>query len=240
MMEKRMKKAIPAALCLLLILCVASAGAEGARLTRFEMVRSSDTPSRHYDVFLLEDGYYLSLYDGAAQPLDEGTAAELQRMIEAYGMVSWDGFEGDNPYVLDGEMFFLDVSFEDGTSVHASGNNSFPDGWFEAAGTVEELLLAAPYERNMAVAGTYVYGEDSALVLQEDGTYVFRDGTEGDWFREGPRIYLTEVNGGKWYSNTFIALPDALVYIAEDTDGFPGTELPGGARFAKTETEAPD
>ena len=240
MAEKKMKKTIPVILCILLTLIMTVAAAENERIIRFEMVRSTDTPSRHYEVFLLEDGYYLSLYDGAAQPLDMRTAEELQKMIETYGILSLDGFEGNNPYVLDGEMFFLDISFEDGTSVHASGNNAFPDGWHETAGAIEDLLLGVPYERNAGICGTYIYGEDSVLVLRENETYVFRDGTEGDWFREGPRIYLTERNDGKWYSNTFIALENALVYIQEDADGFPGTELPDGARLTKTETEASD
>lgn len=214
-------------------------------LTRFELMRSTDLPSRCYEVFLLEDGYYLSTCEGAARRLDAETVRKLEEAVETFGVLSWDGFEGSNPYVLDGEDFRLEIAFSDGTAVHADGNNAFPARYFEAAGAMEALLNPAPEDAFISVCGTYVYegegcGGDFTITLKEDGTYTFYEGYlssymgGGEWFQSGPQLWLTEQNG---LDAEFVFLPveDALIFAEEESDSFLYVRVPDGGRFIRTE-----
>ena len=53
----------------------------------------------------------------------------LSMLLKNAGIKSWDGFDKYDPDVLDGCGFSLDIRFSDGSSVSASGENSFPDGY---------------------------------------------------------------------------------------------------------------
>jgi len=59
--------------------------------------------------------------------LDAATAAELENLLEKYGVRSWNGFKG-HPlmHVLDGKGFTLHIAFRDGSEVSAKGENAFP------------------------------------------------------------------------------------------------------------------
>ena len=218
-------------------------------LTRFELTRSTDLPSRSWEVFLLEDGYYLSTHEGAARRLDAETVRKLEETVEAFGVLSWDGFEGSNPNVLDGEDFRLEILFSDGMAVRASGNNAFPARYFEAAGAMEALLAPSPEDAFISVCGTYVYegegcGGDFTITLNEDGTYTFYEGYlssymgGGAWFQSGARIDMTEENGYDLYF-TFIPVEDALVFAEEDSDNFIYVKVPDGGRFVRADPEQP-
>ncbi len=62
--------------------------------------------------------------------LDAAKAAELEALLEKYGVRAWNGFKG-RPLmdVLDGKGFDLDITFRDGSTVSAGGENAFPDGY---------------------------------------------------------------------------------------------------------------
>ena len=229
-----------AVVCLVILSAAAAeGGADGDRiLTRFELTRSTDLPSVCYEIFLLEDGYYLSRYDGAAQPAETETVRALQKLLEEYGVFSWDGFSGSNSHVLDGEGFRLYIGFSDGTSVQASGSNDFPDGYFDAADAMEELLSGIPYNRYTGVTGTYRYGENFFLSLLSDGTYETAfDGSSGGgrWDREGARIYLSG-NGKTSQYNTLIPITGALVLVGEESDGFRNADIPDGGRLIRLDS----
>ncbi len=245
-----MRKAFfAAAIAVLWVLMAAPAPGEAPKrvLTRFEMTRSTDLPARRYEVFLLGDEYYLSKHDGAAQQIGAETAEALRQIAEEHGVPGWDGFSGNDPYVLDGESFWLELAFSDGTAVYAAGTNSFPDGYYEAADAMEEVLNGVPYEERAAVFGTYRYegagfGGDFILTLSPDGTYTFYEGVlssyigGGEWNQSGALIYLSEENGLSLY-NTFIPIRGALVFAAEDSDGFPHVTVPDGGRFILLDPE---
>lgn len=62
--------------------------------------------------------------------LDAPRLAELEALLEKNGVPAWDGFCGrPRMDVLDGEGFGLSVSFRDGRSISASGENKFPAGY---------------------------------------------------------------------------------------------------------------
>ena len=212
-------------------------------LTSFFLSRSTDMPSRIYEVFMLGDRYYLNRHEGVSTQLDAGTVRALEKVLETYSVRAWDGFEEDNPDVLDGEMFSFHAAFSDGTEIRASGSNAFPDGYFDAAWAMEELLESQTDLPRSELAGTYRYegggfGGDFTVTLAEDGTYTFYEGLlssylgGGEWSMEGPYLYLTEENGYSLYF-TFIPTEGLLTYQAWDSDSFLYVEVPEGGRFEK-------
>lgn len=213
-------------------------------VVRLELTRSTDTPSRTYVFFLLNGEYYICSNAQISYPADPETVQALERILSEYHVDAWDGFSGSDPYVLDGEMFWFSVEYSDGTSVHAHGDNDFPENYFAASGEIEELLYREPSVPSVSPAGEYRYegegfGGDFTITLLPDGTYTFYEGPlssylgAGTWFAENARIYLSEDESPYLY-NIFIPLEDALVFVAEGSDNFLYVPVPDGSRFVRT------
>ena len=206
-------------------------------MTRFEYCRGGSTVPITREVFLEGGEYRLRQDDEAPRRIDGAVAAELQRIVEEFDMASWDGFSGSNPNVLDGESFRLDIEFDDGTSVHASGTNAFPDGYRRAMDRVEELLES---ERMAYIAGAYrLEGGDFTILLDADGRFAFpRDPESGEsgagqWFEYMGAVELADSErDGAWYR--FYMEDGALVYCRSISDDLPGAQVGEGARFLRT------
>jgi hypothetical protein len=61
-------------------------------------------------------------------PLSEAKYEELERLIENYNLVSWDGFKngGNRQRIIDGDEFFLKIEWDDGATIEAWGNVEWP------------------------------------------------------------------------------------------------------------------
>ncbi|MBR1382217.1 MAG: hypothetical protein IJ555_00150 [Ruminococcus sp.] len=55
-------------------------------------------------------------------------------------ILSWDGFHGSDPNVLDGTSFSFEMKLADGKVISAGGTNSFPNGYRELTALFNELL----------------------------------------------------------------------------------------------------
>ena len=212
-------------------------------LSRFWFTRGGYLPSRSYEVFQLDDGYYLWANAGPSRKLDAAVVEALEGIIEEYGLISWDGFDESDSNALDGEGFCLDIAWEDGAAVHAAGDNAFPNGYFDAADAIEDLLCAVIPGEPESVTGLYRYegegfGGDFTIRVFEDETYEFYEGFlssymgGGDWFMSGSRLYMSERNG-MYLFNTFIPVEGALVFVEEESDNFPYVRVPDMGRFIK-------
>ena len=105
-----------------------------------------------YDFELRDGDWWLVLLgyeqeELLAAPLTQSECQQLQEAVQNADLPSWDGFDETNPNVLDGEGFWLEATYDDGTTVAAHGNNSFPDGYHAFKDTV--LSIAAPYESEL-------------------------------------------------------------------------------------------
>lgn len=220
-----------------------AASEEGA-LTRLFFMRGGYMAPLSYEVTLTGDGYVIAENEGRPRPLDPSLAAEMIRVVEECGMKRWDGFRGSNPYVLDGESFSLTMEFSDGTTVYASGENSFPDGYGEASARLDEIFEKAAMSR---LAGVYRYegegfGGDFTLTLNADGSYTFYEGPLSSYMGGGTwRVYLNAVDlneeNGFELSFTFGVEEGALIYLSGSSDPFPYVKVKDRERFVRTESE---
>ena len=74
-------------------------------------------------------------------PVDQAWVDKLTSFIGQYEMMSWDGFSGSAPGLLDGTHFDAAFSFADGTTVHASGYGQFPGGYGDASEAIDAHFM---------------------------------------------------------------------------------------------------
>ena len=110
-------------------------------ISAFSLYRYGDIAYDSYVITSDKNGYYVSINDEPEQPIDAAVADALMQVIDTYDVSSWDGFSETNEFVLDGEGFWLDFTLTDGTAVHASGENAFPEHYFEAMGEMWNILM---------------------------------------------------------------------------------------------------
>lgn len=76
-------------------------------------------------------------------PADPEVLEEARRILEMYDVASWGGFRGSDPNVLDGYSMSFCVSFTDGTSLEASGENKSPKNCRDVFGALDDLTEEA-------------------------------------------------------------------------------------------------
>ena len=106
----------------------------------FYIYRNGEINYDSYRITLEKNGYYMSVSDEPAELFSNAAANAIVEVIDTYDMASWDGFSESRDFVLDGEGFWLDFTLTDGTRVHASGDNAFPEHYFDAIGEIWEIL----------------------------------------------------------------------------------------------------
>lgn len=74
-------------------------------------------------------------------PVEQSWVDQLEGFISRYNMISWDGFRGSDPMLLDGTQFSIDLAFADGTAVRASGYGQFPAGYGEASEALDAHFM---------------------------------------------------------------------------------------------------
>ncbi|MBR5345418.1 MAG: hypothetical protein IK127_06295 [Clostridia bacterium] len=211
-------------------------------LTRFYFYHGGYMVPEFYEIILRNGNYYMIENEDETRPFDLAYEKEIETVIETYNILSWDGFDKSNPYVLDGESFTLELRYADGTSVRAYGDNSFPENYNDAMDSIEAILEK---EKMSRMAGTYRYegegiGGDFTITLNADGTYTFYEGYlssymgGGTWSIFSGAVYLTEQNG---YDLEFMfGYEDGtLIYIADGSDAFIYVKVGDGERFVRVD-----
>ncbi|MBR2806637.1 MAG: hypothetical protein IKE18_07640 [Oscillospiraceae bacterium] len=79
-------------------------------------------------------------------PFDEKTVTadpsfmdEIVKIIKENGADRWDGFSGNDSWVMDGSAFSLFVASEDGILISAGGRENYPDGFGKFNQDLEKL-----------------------------------------------------------------------------------------------------
>ncbi len=216
-------------------------------LDRLEWVRGGEIAERPVTLFRIGTDYWLWQDMGPARKADPAAADAVMDVIANCGMDAWDGFSGDNPDVLDGSDFRLEITFADGTSIRASGENRFPEGYHEALTRILDIL-GEPEGEPLPIAGEYRYegegfGGDFLITLRDDGSYVYTEGYlssylgVGTWETENEALILRDAED-RWSCYVFIPTGDSLIYDGWRSSSFTAVRVPDGGRFFRTETIA--
>ncbi len=237
---------------LMMIMCslFITAGAEmaeanGHALTRFSFSRWGEMKPKTWEILWEGNNCTIREDEGEPRPFAADLATELAQVVADYDMESWNGEYSTSYEVLDGECFFLEMEFADGTVVSATGDNAFPERYDEATDAMYDIFER---EKISAIAGTYQYdgegfGGDFTITLNADGTYTFYEGAlssymgMGTWYTAHDAVYMNEENGGFDLSFMFGVEEDSLIYLAWGSDAFPYVELQDEARFVRAEKD---
>ena len=110
------------------------------QISRFELYRNGEIAYDSYQIITFMDNWCVSVNGDEYQRIDDKYAEELFQVIEKYDLYQWDGFDEVRSGVLDGEGFRLEISFTDGTSIRANGDNAFPENYFQAVSEMQDIL----------------------------------------------------------------------------------------------------
>lgn len=83
----------------------------------------------------LEAGHFVM-----EETVPEDVMAALAAIALDNNLADWNGFDGSDDQALDGSGFSIEMKFDSGASVSASGNNVFPPGYFDAAEQIDALF----------------------------------------------------------------------------------------------------
>lgn len=103
---------------------------------------------REGDRLLIDLDLYC-VYQNADIELSARECEALEKLVDDYELIKWDGFDGRDDYVLDGSSFSLAIKLRDGTGAQAQGNNSFPEGYAQAETAVNEFLCGVLDNHNI-------------------------------------------------------------------------------------------
>ncbi|MCI5547550.1 MAG: hypothetical protein MR399_11430 [Clostridiales bacterium] len=153
---KRIFAGLLAALMLCMSPCFAAAPPmqEAPAVETFCFTRSgmSADQARSYQIRETARGRFvwIELYysDHYVLPLTDEDMASFSALVQELELTAWNGYSEVDRYALDGECFSLDVAFEGGASISASGSNCFPQDYGEKMSAVEDFFrsLMADYE----------------------------------------------------------------------------------------------
>ena len=111
-------------------------------ISRFIFIRGGDTAYDHYEIITIRGDYYLSADGDDFRKIGAGPVDALYQVFLKYDLSEWDGFDGEIPDVLDGEIFSLDIELTDAGPVHARGSNVFPENYNEAVLEIANILYS--------------------------------------------------------------------------------------------------
>ncbi len=159
-----MKPLLATSLTLVLLLCcfpsLGEKAADSKMIESFFYSHSGESSDaiRSYEIRKTDRGYLadISLLVGRKRIILSVTEEELTALAESLGDLSaWDGFSEDNPNILDGESFHLDIAYADGSSVAAWGSNAYPDAYYDI-----KLAIHAFFQGLMEQYGIDEYAYD--------------------------------------------------------------------------------
>ena len=113
-----------------------------AQVTEFELAKTKDgiTVSQYFGRWDLYDGKGRDecLYKKVEG--DKDMYDKFAKLAAECGVKEWNGFDGVDMEVLDGESIMIDGVLSDGTSIYAYGSNAYPAGYHEFVEEIYDVL----------------------------------------------------------------------------------------------------
>lgn len=130
--------------------CYSHSGSSTYDIYSYEVLEDEETGQMQV-VYELMCGY-----ETYTLPAEPEFVQELTDIAGKYGLREWDGFHESDPLLMDGYGFSLHIGYTDGTTVFASGSNAYPDGYSEAAETIDELFMGYLKKNGINPEGGYM------------------------------------------------------------------------------------
>ena len=100
-----------------------------------------------YEINLKEDKY-IAIIKPYGEPeentreyeLPKEKVKELEKTLSNLKVAGWDGFHGNDKYVLDGDSFSFSLRYGDNESISASGYMSWPENYGDVISYISEML----------------------------------------------------------------------------------------------------
>lgn len=135
------------------------------QIKRFHYVFSTSWNSGDYQ-FTIEkqddNGYRLTYnpvatkYDAVTIEMNQEDVKKVEELCKKYSLASWNGFDGNNKNVYDGDSFYLSIDFED-ASISAEGYMKYPKNYSEFMDDLQKILQ--PYFDQCLVLAKKNYAE---------------------------------------------------------------------------------
>jgi len=142
-----MKKTAIVLLACMLLMGACAAETEDVAFTYFSYDHRGTSTDEIYGYCLRagEDGFTAELEFHVGQqvytlPALEADYMALEQIITEHDLLSWNGFSGSDPFMMDGEGFGLYIILTDDIHIAASGSNCWPDGFDEAEQAIEKVF----------------------------------------------------------------------------------------------------
>ena len=74
---------------------------------------------------------------------------KLESILRTYHVGRWNGFNKNNPYVLDGDSFSMNITFQDGTNIFASGYMEWPKQYRKVKEEIDALFNEQLQEKDL-------------------------------------------------------------------------------------------
>ena len=87
--------------------------------------------------FLLYKPYGISSSEEKRYKVDNEIVLEIEKVLNKYNVSKWDGFDGNDQNVLDGDSFGFFVTMKNGDTIEASGYMSWPKNYGEVKSELE-------------------------------------------------------------------------------------------------------
>ncbi len=112
-------------------------------IEKLSMSRGGYMVPKYFEIVHDESGYTMQfdLYEDAVfHTLTPEAMEKVSSVISKYNVRSWDGFDKVDRFALDGEGFYLYITFSDGSRISANGSNMFPKNYREVFRELEAIL----------------------------------------------------------------------------------------------------
>ena len=73
--------------------------------------------------------------------VDKSVSDKVVEVLNKYNVSKWDGFDGNDELVLDGDSFSMYITLTDGKSISANGYMEWPENYGKVKGELDDIFM---------------------------------------------------------------------------------------------------
>ena len=78
--------------------------------------------------------------------VSDNVSKKVEEVLNKYNVVKWDGFKGNDPYVLDGDSFSMTLTLDNDEEISASGYMDWPDNYMKVRNELDDIFMEIYHE----------------------------------------------------------------------------------------------